>query len=203
MVPLMQPEVGAPEVLLPPLDLGLLLAQLQHQEAQLLLHHSDLALGQLLLPLAQLRLLRPVLLRGPQQLLLLIPQLLGARGTPGSGAQGRGPPASGQLSGPSPCNSSSAAQPKLWGWRGPAGLLLAQAGHGRWGGGHLLLGAQIMEEPRDLHLPVLLQRLEGPQGHLEEGRLLYGHQLPQDAAEVRPGASILQSKAKASAGLNV
>lgn len=42
----------------------------------------------------------------------------------------------------------------------------------------------------DLLLPVLLQRVERLQWHLEQGRLLYELQLLQDAAEVWPAVGL-------------
>lgn len=52
---------------------------------------------------------------------------------------------------------------------------------------HLLLGAQVVEHASNLCLPVLLQGVEGFQGHLKHRRLLNRLQLLQDADKVWPG----------------
>lgn len=72
-------QATPPELPLPPLDVGLLLVELEYQDVELPLQHVDLALGQLLLAPPELRLLGLLLQRGPRQLLLPGPQLLGGQ----------------------------------------------------------------------------------------------------------------------------
>lgn len=75
------------ELALPLLDLGLLLAQLEDEDAELALQHVDLALRQPLLPPLQQPLLRPLLQGSARQLLLPGPQLL-RRGDTASAPRG-------------------------------------------------------------------------------------------------------------------
>lgn len=79
-MPILELQAASLELALPPLDVGLLLVELEDQDVQLPLQHVDLALGQLLLPPLQ-QLLLGLLLQGrAAQLLLAGPQLLGQRG---------------------------------------------------------------------------------------------------------------------------
>jgi len=57
-------------------------------------------------------------------------------------------------------------------------------------GQYLLLGPELVEHLLDLHLPVVLQRVEGRGDHLEESRLLDGRQLVQDAGEGGPAVGV-------------
>lgn len=74
-------QATPPELALPLADLGLLLAQLEDEDAELALQHVDLALRQPPLPPPQQLLLRPLLQGGARQLLLPGPQLLRQRDT--------------------------------------------------------------------------------------------------------------------------
>ena len=55
----------------------------------------------------------------------------------------------------------------------------------RGGSSHLLLGPELVKHLLDLQPPVLLQRVEGLQGHLKHGRLFDGQQPHEDTSEGR------------------